>query len=354
MEFQSGSLRPFSSEFAPHGFLLLAAVAAGVVAQGAYYASGRLLVAGLVLTALVVALMATRGGRAGTAAHPAHPAQPAQPAQPAPGSWPVLAASAALGLWALARAVPAGGMDLALAAALTVGCLAVATVVLHRTGPADRERLVVAVVWLGALTAVLAWAGVAWRAHRLAVLVEHRVWRGGATITYPNAVAAMLAMLAMLAVALLVARRRSVHLTVAGYLLLVGLGATLSRAGIIALLAGLAVLAAMAGIVATVARVVPLALGSLIALAALAPSFPAADPPRPMVALLGLATGAPSPSACPRCAAGGSGPSWSWPSSAPARPWRARPVRRPCARCSTAGGPPDPTGAAWVRAAPRT
>src|SRR5581483_3067981 len=105
------------------------------------------------------------------------------------------------------------------------------------------------------------WAGVAWRLPRFAVLVEHRLWRGGSTLTYPNAAAAALVPLALLALALLIARPDKPLRAAAGYLLLVGVGATLSRAGFLALLVGFGVLAVLAGVRA-VWHVLPVALGA--------------------------------------------------------------------------------------------
>lgn len=269
----SGCLRP--SDDGATGlavYVLLAAIAAGVAAQGGYYASGRVLTAALTTVALVVALA---GG-----ARRAFPA-----------SLPILITGAALAGWVIARAAAArDGYDHAAAAAATLGCLLAAAMVLRGVGERDRERFVEALVGIGVMSAVLAWVGVAWRVPRLAVSAEHRMWRGGATLTYPNATAALLAMLALVAVGLLVSRPGSGTRSVATMLLLVGLGATLSRAGVLALLAGVCVLVAQVGVRALVQLAAPV-LGALVALAALAPSLSASAPPRPLLAVLGLAVG---------------------------------------------------------------
>ena len=190
------------------------------------------------------------------------------------------------------RGVAAGAYPEAAATVGTIGCLMVALVVVRATPVLDRERCADAVIWIGAAVAVTAWAGVAWRLPRFVVLVEQRVWRGSGSLTYPNAVAALVAALALLALALLVHRPAAVHRAAACYLLLTGLGATLSRAGLIAFAAGLLVLAPLVGVRATLGRLLGPGLGALIAVAALAPSFPVSMGARPGLAVTGLAVGA--------------------------------------------------------------
>ena len=252
-----------------HAVLLLTALAAGVVAQGGYYLPGRVLVTVLVLAAALVALRARRWGRADIG--------------------PAVAAGALAG-WILARAVLADEYPEALAALATLGCLVAALLVLRRTDLAARESAAEALVWVGALVAVTAWLGVAWRMPRFAVLVEHQLWRGGSTLTYPNATAALLVPLALLALALLAARPRAVPRALAAYLLLVGVGATLSRAGFLALLVGFLALAVLAR--SAVWHSIPAGIGAAVAVAALVPSFPDSSAPRPALAVLGLAAGA--------------------------------------------------------------
>jgi hypothetical protein len=97
--------------------------------------------------------------------------------------------------------------------------------------------------------------------------------------------------LALLAIGLIVRHRPAPGRAAAAYLLLVGLGSTLSRAGVIALTAGLVILALVSGVPATAARAAPLLLGAGVAVAALAPSFPARSLPHPGVAFVGLIAG---------------------------------------------------------------
>jgi hypothetical protein len=270
--------------------VLLAALAAGVVAQGGYYQPGRALVTVLVAVALAAALRIRPWTR--------------------DDAWPVPAACAGLGAWALARAAATGDYQVALGAVATLGSLAAVLLVLRRTTPAQRQQCADAAIGVGVAVAATAWIGVAWRVPRFAVLVENKLWRGASTLTYPNAAAALLVPLALVAIALLVtqppaplrgagpaapprgAGRPAPLRAAAAYLLLVGVGAALSRAGLIALLVGLVVLAVLAGVRATVLRVAPLMLGAAIAVGALAPSWPATAAPRPGLAAAGLLAGA--------------------------------------------------------------
>src|SRR5262249_60489968 len=131
---------------------------------------------------------------------------------------------------------------------------------------AARESAAGALIAVGVVVSVTAWVGVAWRVPRFAVLVDHRLWRGASTLTYPNAAAAVLVPLALLVIALLAAQPRSVLRALTAYLLLVGVGTTLSRAGFLALLAGFVVLAFLAGIRATVWHAAPSLLAAAVAL----------------------------------------------------------------------------------------
>ncbi|MGW4462009.1 O-antigen ligase family protein [Micromonospora sp. NPDC004704] len=267
-----------------HVVVLIAALSAGVVAQGGYYPPGRWLVTVLVAVALLVALRLSPRVRR--------------------DAWPVVVACGALAGWILVRAVIADAYPVALGAVATLGGVAAVVLILTRTTLFERERLAGALVGLGVLVAVTAWIGVAYRVPRFAVLVEGRLWRGASTLTYPNAAAALLAPLALLAIALLLARpdgglaaqraERVGSLVRAGaaYLLLVGTGAALSRAGLIALVAGLVVLTIAAGPWLTISRAGPLILGAGIAVVTLVPSTPATGQPQPALAMFGLAAGA--------------------------------------------------------------
>ena len=110
-------------------------------------------------------------------------------------------------------------------------------------------------------------------------------------MTYPNAAAALLASISLAVFGRLVATPGSVALAVAATGLLTGLAATMSRAGALALVVGLVVLAGLRGLGPTArAAVGPLA-GALVATIGLLPSMPAASPPRPALAVVGLGAG---------------------------------------------------------------
>ncbi len=251
---------------------LVAALAAGAAAQGGYYLAGRVLVTALAAVALGLALRARPWSR--------------------DDGWPLPAAAAALAAWALARGLSVGAVVPALAALAASACFAVPPLVLGRATPAQHARIALTAQAVGGLVAGTAWAGVAWRLPRFAVLVDGTLWRGAATLTYPNAAAALLVPLALLALSALVAAPRSPVRAATAYLLLVGTGAAASRAGLLALLAGLVVLAVLTPPRRALPAVVPPVLGAVAATVALAPSFPAVGAAHPTGALLGLGVGA--------------------------------------------------------------
>jgi O-Antigen ligase len=97
--------------------------------------------------------------------------------------------------------------------------------------------------------------------------------------------------LALLALAQRVARPRSHGLVLGGCLLLVGVGATLSRGGAVALAVGLVVLAWLLGPVRLLRAAGPCALGATLALLGLAPSMPVGRPPQTVLAVGALLVG---------------------------------------------------------------
>jgi hypothetical protein len=200
--------------------------------------------------------------------------------------------SAALGLaaWALVDAVllgvpAAGAAGLALLLAGVVTTLATC----RRLGAEDRQPLLTGVTAAGLVVALTGWLGVAWRVDSLAWLGDG-IWRASATLTYPNAAAAVLVPLTLVVLARL-DRSPPPLLVVTATGLLSGLAATLSRAGAVAFVVGLAVLACLRGPRATVRAAAGPCAGAVVALAGLVPSLPAAAPPRPVAAVTGLAAG---------------------------------------------------------------
>jgi hypothetical protein len=251
----------------PYLAVVVAAVAAGTVAQGGFFAAGRILTVALLAGA--VALAWSAGWR---------------PLRNRPAVV-FAAACGVLALWMLVRAFAAGdSVDIALAGVATLAGVVFVADAVAQERERGREFLANGLIALGAAVGALAWAGVAWRIPRFVELVEERVWRGASTLTYPNAAAAVLAVLALLALG---AKKRA-----AAFVMIAGLGATLSRAGVLAFAVGLVVLAFVAGVRHTVGVAVPAGLGGAVATAALLPSVSPESEPRPGLALLGLAAGA--------------------------------------------------------------
>jgi hypothetical protein len=253
------------------GLLLIVALAAAVVGQGAYYAAGQRLVAGVLLAAVMAALWTHRWSMADL--------------QPA-----VVVACAALAAWTAISATVAG--DLA-AAGPTIAVLAGLTGVLlvgRRLGRSERDAVAAAIVAIGAVAALSGWGGVAWHLRPWAI-ADQGLWRAATTLTYANAAAGLLGPLALVAVARLVTQPRSPLAAGAACLLLVGVGATLSRGGALALLAGAVVLGWLLGPRPVLQAAVGPAAGAVIALAGLVPSIPASQPARPILAVGALAVG---------------------------------------------------------------
>src|SRR6266705_1806003 len=224
-----GGLRRRASGLA--GLALLAAVAAGLLGQGAYYAPVQRYVGLLVAAATVLALAAWPPARGDVRLLPVVPAL-------------------ALAAWAL------------LDAALLGVPAASAGTVLELIGG------------VGSLT----WEG-------------QGILRASSTLSYPNATAAVLVAVAMLVLARLVEVPRSLPLVLSATGLLAGLAATMSRAGALGLAVGLVVLAGLRGPGRTARAAVGPYAGAVVALGCLLPSMPVASPPRPVLALAGLSAG---------------------------------------------------------------
>lgn len=265
----SGAFRRTATGLA--GLVLLVAVAAGLLGQGAYYASAQRLVGLLVAAATVLAL----------AAWP-----------PTRGDARLLVVPAlALAAWAVLDAVLLGVPPVS-AAGLGLLLLGVVAVLLvcRRLALEDREVLLVGVTVIGLLVALAGWLGVAGRVSAWAWEGDG-IWRASSTLSYPNASAAVLVPLAVLVLARLTEAPRSLLPVLAATGLLAGLGATMSRAGALALAVGLIVLACLRGPARTARATVGPAAGALLAVGCLLPSMPAASPPRPALALVGLSAG---------------------------------------------------------------
>jgi hypothetical protein len=240
--------------------LVLAAFAAAVVAQGGYYLPGRVL-SGL-LVGLAVAL-----------------------ARPKPNLLAGL--GGAFAVWAVARGLLEGDVLAALPSAAAAGVFIATVLVVAQADQAQRELLATIVVGVGALVAFTGWVAVVFRIPSWTTVAEGLL-RAASTLTYPNAAAAVMAAAAILSLVL-----KPTPLTaVAGFLLCAGIGATMSRAGVIALAAGLLVLCACWGLRKTAVAATPPLLGAVVAVGALLPSMRVVDEPQPLLAVAGLVAGA--------------------------------------------------------------
>jgi hypothetical protein len=253
------------------GLLLLSAVTAGLLGQGGYYGSVQRLV-GLLLgigTAVALAAWPPTRGDVRVLVIPGL----------ALAGWAVLDA-------ALLGVPVAGGIRLA---SLLLGVLAV-LLICRRLSVEDRELLLAGVLVAGVLVAMAGWLGVAVRITAWAWEGDG-IWRASSTLTYPNAAAAVLVPLAVLVVARLVEVPKSMLLVVVAVVLLTGVGATLSRAAALGLAVGLVVLVWLRGPARIARAAAGPGVGALVAVAGLLPSMPAAQPPRPMLAVVGLGAG---------------------------------------------------------------
>lgn len=253
------------------------AVTYGALAQGGFHA-GQARTMLLAVAGAAVARALTR--------------RPAAPfVRPCGAAWLLLA------VWVLADGWLHGDVHAALPAAALAACLAAALWTAH--GLPAHSRAVLGTVLLTTAVAVAAtgWLGVLLHREPLA-LVSSGLWRASSTITYANATAAFLTVAVLVAVAVLPARRPSALALVA--VLLLGLVATLSRAGLMALLVGVAVLAAASPRRRDLLDWWPAPPAAVVAFAGLVPSLPAAAPPRPFLAVAGLAGGLAVVVACRR------------------------------------------------------
>jgi O-Antigen ligase len=253
------------------GLLLLGAVTAGLLGQGAYYPSVQRPFAMLIASATLLRLAA----------------------------WPLtgddlrllpVVAALALAAWAVLGGALLGVVGAGVGTAvLLVGVVAV-LLVCCRLGQDDRELLLAGVIGIGLLLALAGWLGVAGRVGSWAFPAQG-LWRASSTLTYPNATAAVLAAISLVVLGRLVGTPGSLPLVLAATGLLTGLAATMSRAGALALVVGLVVLAGLLGVRATVPAVAGPVAGTLVATIGLLPSMLAASPPRPALALVGLGAG---------------------------------------------------------------
>jgi hypothetical protein len=248
--------------------LLLGALSVALLAQGAYYLRAQVYVGALIGAALLVIPGLTRLASSDRAV-----------AFPVGGlaGWAVIDAAVHHNL---RGAVPY--------VALLAGVVAV-LVACSRLDEAARDLLLVGLIACGVLIAVLGWLGLVFHQARW-TWQGQGLWRASSTLTYPNATAVILAMLALLTLALLTAAPRSVPLLLATTVVLTGLVATLSRAGLLALAVGVLVLGALLGPRVVVRAGGAPVLGAAVAAIGLVPAMTARTP-HPTAAFLALIAG---------------------------------------------------------------
>jgi hypothetical protein len=253
------------------GPLLLVAATAGLLGQGAYYPSTQRPVGLLIAAATLVALAGRPLARDDIRLLPVIPAL-------------------ALAAWAVLDGALVAGADAGVGSALLLVGVVAVLLVCRRLRHEDREIVLAGVIGIGLLVALTGWLGVAGRADSWAFQAQG-LWRASSTLTYPNATAAVLAPISLVVLGRLAGTPGSVPLALAATGLLAGLAATMSRAGALALVVGLVVLAGLRGLGATARAAVGPVAGALVAMLCLLPSMPAASPPRPALALVGLGVG---------------------------------------------------------------
>ncbi len=247
---------------------LLVALAAAVTAQGAFYPADQRLIALPLIVAVAMTVLKLH-----SLVIP----------------WSLLMTGGALAAWALLAGDKVGdGAGIA----YLVGAVVAVVVIVASMGFDERVSLLGAVVALGVAVAFSGWWGVTFHVTQLA-LPGQGLWRASTTLTYANAAAGLVCPMALLALSrttAMVGRGRVVWM-LGLVVLLVGLGATLSRAGIIAFGCGGLVVLWRCGWKAIFSVMVPAAMGAAVALVSLGPSFPETSVARPVLAVAGLLVG---------------------------------------------------------------
>jgi O-antigen ligase len=236
--------------------LLLAALAAGVRAQGAFYVAGQLVVAVLIAAATVAATRSSsfRARDFGL-----------------PGAF-----AAMLAVWSIASDVVAHHVGTAAPGVALLAAILATFAIVVRLDATQRGWFVDALTVIGVVVGLSGWVGVAAHVTPLAH-VDQGLWRAATTLTYTNAAAGLLVPIAFVAVARLadsVARRERALRSAAVTVLLVSIGATFSRGGVVAMLVGLIVFAFVVDRRAFARALVGPAIGASIAIAGLLVSVP--------------------------------------------------------------------------------
>jgi len=245
--------------------VITAAIAFAALTKGAFYDHDRALLLGLVALPALVLFRPWRRPRVAA---------------------PQLAALA-LGVSAAVSGIVNGRSRAGLATAALLLAAAVLVESARRLRPTDRAQLADALVWLGAGVGLIGWWAVAVRWWPYA-LPDQGLWRAATTFTYANASAPFLVPLFLVAVV----RPGPVLIP---YALLVSVGATQSRGGVLALALGAVVLLAAVpkhDRATTFTRLAAAGAGAAVAVTALLPLTPLAAAPNTALAVIALGGGA--------------------------------------------------------------
>ncbi len=169
--------------------------------------------------------------------------------------------------------------------------MAAVVVVVKALGPGQRRLLVTGIIVLAVVVALIGWVALVARWQPDA-LTSQGLWRAASTLTYENALAAFLTAPALLCLdRLMTASTHRVVWSGAAFVLLVGVGTTLSRGGVLGLVIGIAVLGILRG-GRRLLLLGPPAIGALVAVACLAPALPVGSTRQLPLAGAGLVVGA--------------------------------------------------------------
>lgn len=254
--------------------LLLCALSYATESQGAFYPGPFHVFVVLVGLALVTSVgLARSSSWAGTV-----------------GRDPVVIMAAALSLVTMVSSAVAGQPADAIGPVALLLTMAAAVAVVKALRPEHRRLLVAGIVVIAVAVAAIGWGALVTRRPPDA-LTSQGLWRAASTLTYENALAAFLTAPALLCLdRLMTGSSPNLAWSEAAFVLLLGIGASLSRGGVLGLVAGIVVLTALRG-PRTLLRLAAPVVGSLIALAGLAPGVPVGSSPHALLAVGALVAG---------------------------------------------------------------
>lgn len=253
--------------------LLLAALTAGVRAQGAFYADGQLVVGALIAAAAVVAMRSARLRLRDLGL---------------PGVF-----AATLAVWSIASDAVAHHVSAAVPGVALLTAIMATFAIVARLDVTQRGWLVDAVTAIGVAAGLSGWVGVAAHVTPLAH-VDQGLWRAATTVTYANAAAGLLVPIAFVALVRLAgstSNRERAMRSAAVTTLVVCIGATFSRGGVVAIVVGLVVLAFAADRQAVARALIGPVIGASLALAGLLVSVPQNAHPHVVAASASLVAG---------------------------------------------------------------